>query len=105
MAGGCPSQPTRRQWTDAPGAAARSPPVPPQLITHLRLRQSRYRTTIEEDEAIIADPAKGPRPTVAARLLKIEKGILAAAVAAAMALPGAAEAAAHGPVVTAIKME
>ncbi|EFN55628.1 hypothetical protein CHLNCDRAFT_57818 [Chlorella variabilis] len=76
-----------------------------QLITHLRLRQSRYRTTIEEDEAIIADPAKGPRPTVAARLLKIEKGILAAAVAAAMALPGAAEAAAHGPVVTAIKME
>lgn len=44
----------------------------------LRLRLSRYRTTIEEDEAIIADPAYGPRPTVAARLLKAEKRILQA---------------------------
>lgn len=54
------------------------PPPPLQLITVLRLRLSRYRTTIEEDEAIIADPAYGPRPTVAARLLKAEKRILQA---------------------------
>lgn len=76
-----------------------------QLITTLRLRQSRYRTTIEEDEAAIADPSVGPRPTVAARLLKSEKRILQATVAAVMALPGAAEAGQHAPIVTAIKME
>ena len=37
---------------------------------------SRYRTSIAEDEAIIADETLGPRPRVAARLLRIEKRIL-----------------------------
>ncbi|KAL4457345.1 hypothetical protein ABPG75_012210 [Micractinium tetrahymenae] len=75
-----------------------------QLVTVLRLRLSRYRTSIEEDEAIIADPAFGPRPTVAARLLKAEKRILQGSLAATLALPGAQEAAAHAPIVTAIQM-
>ena len=76
-----------------------------QLITQRRLRLSRYRTTIEQDEATIADPSTGPRQTVAARLLKIEKGILQGCLAAVMALPGAEEAAAHGPMPTAIMMD
>lgn len=62
------------------GSGLCGPPPLPQLITVLRLRLSRYRTTIEEDEAIIADPAYGPRPTVAARLLKAEKLILQASL-------------------------
>ena len=36
----------------------------------------RYRTSSEQDEAVIADPAAGPREKVAARLLKLEKSIL-----------------------------
>ena len=71
----------------------------------LRRRQAAYRTTIEQDDATIADPSTGPRQTVAARLLRIEKQILAAALQAAMALPGAADAVARGPMPTAIKME
>jgi histone-lysine N-methyltransferase SETD3 len=78
---------------------------PLQLIAQLRLRLSRYRTTIEQDEAIIVDPSTGPRQTVAARLLKIEKGILQGCLAAVMALPGAQEAAAFGPMATAILMD
>lgn len=35
-----------------------------------------YNTSIAEDEAIIADASLGPRRQVAARLLRIEKGIL-----------------------------
>lgn len=77
----------------------------PQLIHLLRRRQAAYRTTIEQDDAIIADPTTGPRQTVAARLLRIEKQILAGATQAALALPGAAEAAALGPLPTAVKME
>lgn len=76
-----------------------------QLVNHLKLRQSRYRTTVEQDEATINDPASGPRPTVAARLLRCEKLILAGTVAAVHALPGAAEAAAAPPLPTAIRME
>ncbi|PRW57651.1 3-oxoacyl-[acyl-carrier] synthase chloroplastic isoform A [Chlorella sorokiniana] len=76
-----------------------------QLIHLLQRRQAAYRTTIEQDDAIIADPTTGPRQTVAARLLRIEKQILAGAVQAAMALPGAAEAVAVGPLPTAVKME
>lgn len=76
-----------------------------QLINHLRLRASRYTTTIAEDEAILADPTTGPRQTVAARLLKIEKGILQATQAAVMELPGAGEAASRPPLASAVKME
>ena len=36
----------------------------------------RYRTSIAEDEVIIADETLPPRQRVAARLLRIEKGIL-----------------------------
>lgn len=37
---------------------------------------SRYKTSVEEDDAIIEDPHAGPRQKVAARLLRIEKSIL-----------------------------
>lgn len=91
----------------APGTEALppAPPPSPQLIHLLRRRQAAYRTTIEQDDVIIADPTTGPRQTVAARLLRIEKQILAGAMQAALALPGAAEAAALGPLPTAVKME
>lgn len=36
----------------------------------------RYRTSCEEDEAIISSTTAGPRQKVAARLLRIEKAIL-----------------------------
>ena len=36
----------------------------------------RYKTSQEEDDAVVADPAAGPREKVAARLLRIEKSIL-----------------------------
>ena len=39
----------------------------------------RYRTTAEEDEAIIASSSAGPRQKVATRLLRIEKAILTGA--------------------------
>lgn len=39
----------------------------------------RYKTTQEEDGAVIDDPAAGPRQKVAARLLRIEKSILGGA--------------------------
>ncbi|KAI7838734.1 hypothetical protein COHA_007530 [Chlorella ohadii] len=86
-------------------AAARFGEDAAPLIHLLRRRQAAYRTTIEQDDAIIADPTTGPRQTVAARLLRIEKQILAGATQAALALPGAAEAAALGPLPTAVKME
>ena len=35
---------------------------------------------MEEDDAVVADPAAGPRQKVAARLLRIEKSILSGAV-------------------------
>jgi len=40
------------------------------------LGMRRYKTSIEEDIAVIADPTAGPREKVAARLLRIEKSIL-----------------------------
>lgn len=40
------------------------------------LASFRYRTTKEEDDAVVADPTAGPREKVAARLLRIEKSIL-----------------------------
>lgn len=39
-------------------------------------RGGRYTTTAEQDEAAIADSARNARRGVAARLLRIEKGIL-----------------------------
>ena len=45
-------------------------------VPEQRCVASRYRTSIAEDEAIIADETLGPRPRVAARLLRIEKRIL-----------------------------
>jgi hypothetical protein len=36
----------------------------------------RYRTSQEEDDAVVVDPRAGPREKVAARLLRIEKSIL-----------------------------
>lgn len=36
----------------------------------------RYKTSCEEDEAIIGSSTAGPRQKVAARLLRIEKAIL-----------------------------
>lgn len=64
-----------------------------QLITCLKNRLSGYKTTIEEDVAIIADPTSGPRRTVAAKLLKIEKTILQGSLKAVLSLPNAEEAA------------
>jgi len=64
-----------------------------QLITCLKKRLSGYKTTIEEDDAIIADPTSGPRRTVAAKLLKIEKTILQGSLKAVLALPNAEAAA------------
>lgn len=40
----------------------------------------RYRTTKEEDDAVVADPTSAPRERVAARLLRIEKSILTGTV-------------------------
>ena len=64
-----------------------------QLIHFLKTRLAGYKTTIEEDDCIIADPTSGPRRTVAARLLKIEKTILQNAMSAVMIRPGAEDAA------------
>ena len=71
-----------------------------QLTGHLRRRLGRYRTTVAEDDAIIADPSTGPRQTVAARLVRIEKGILQGTLAAVLKQPGAEEAVAAGGAAT-----
>ena len=63
----------RRHSRNAPSTLVALSPSWLQLITVLRLRLSRYRTTIEEDEAVIADPTVKPRHAVAARLLRSEK--------------------------------
>jgi hypothetical protein len=62
------------------------------LGSHLGRRLKGYRRSVEEDDAIIADPSTGPRQAVAARLLRIEKRILQRAVAQLLRLPGAADA-------------
>lgn len=80
----------------APINAANEARVLAQLCAVLQRRLSGYRTTIAEDDAVIADPASGPRPTVAARLLRKEKKILQGALATVMARPGAADAIAAG---------
>lgn len=63
-----------------------------QLAGCLHRRLGAYKTTVEEDDAVIADSTKGPRETVAAKLVKIEKGILKAALSALIATPGSDEA-------------
>mmetsp|Transcript_34438 Transcript_34438/g.88075 ORF Transcript_34438/g.88075 Transcript_34438/m.88075 type:complete len:316 (+) Transcript_34438:741-1688(+) len=51
------------------------------LADHLRARIAKYRTTIEEDSRTVEDPAASAKAKVAARLLRIEKGILQGALA------------------------
>lgn len=60
------------------------------LTRHLRRRLAAYGTTIEEDDAIVESEGSGPRQKVAARLLRIEKRILGAALAEAEGLARAA---------------
>jgi len=50
------------------------------LIHHLRKRLAAYGTSIAEDDAIVESESAGPREKVAARLLRIEKRILEAAL-------------------------
>jgi hypothetical protein len=65
-----------------------------RLAAHLRARLAGYGGRApEEDDAVVADPASGPREVVAARLVRIEKRILGAALAEVLARPGAAAAA------------
>ena len=45
----------------------------------------RYKTSIEEDDGVVADPSAGPRQKVAARLLRIEKSILSGALSSLIA--------------------
>ncbi len=80
----------------APINEANEARVMAQLTGVLQRRLAGYRTTIAEDDAVIADPTSGARPTVAARLLRKEKKILGGALAMVMARPGAAEAIAAG---------
>ena len=47
----------------------------------------RYRTSREEDDAVVADPGAGPRQKVAARLLRIEKSILSGMLSVHTSLP------------------
>jgi hypothetical protein len=63
-----------------------------QLAGELTRRLAGYRTTIEEDNAVVADTALGARERVAARLLRIEKAILQSALAEVQRMPGADEA-------------
>ena len=68
-----------------------SPPLGPEveaaalgaLTRHLRRRLAAYATTIADDDATVASESAGPREKVAARLLRIEKRILGAALASA----------------------
>ncbi|DBB15649.1 TPA: hypothetical protein ACH3X3_003860 [Trebouxia sp. C0006] len=50
-----------------------SPRIP---LLFLLSRRLRYRTSQEENDAMVVDPRAGPREKVAARLLRIEKSIL-----------------------------
>jgi hypothetical protein len=77
----------------AAAAAAAAGPLSPAneaaaltaLSGRLTARLAGYRTTVEEDEATIASPDAGPRAKVAARLLRLEKLTLAAALDATRA--------------------
>lgn len=80
--------------TAAPISVANENRVLAQLTTHLKRRMAGYKTTVTEDEAIIADPTVRPRQTVAAKLVRIEKLILQGAMQELMQQPGAQQAAA-----------
>lgn len=77
-----------------------SAPLPPQheaqvlqnLASCLQQRLQRYKTSKQEDDAVVVDPRAGPREKVAARLLRIEKSILSGALDKVAHLPGGAEA-------------
>lgn len=58
------------------------------LAHYLFLRLDRYTSTDEEDEAAIADSSNNARKAVAARLLRIEKGILKVALKELQLLTG-----------------
>jgi len=79
-----------------PISAANEAQVLSQLMHQLRRRLAAYKTTIAEDTAIIEDPTTGPRQTVAARLLRIEKGILQGALGEVLKRPGATETSSPG---------
>lgn len=51
-----------------------------QLVAHFKRRLAAYSHPIWRDLQIIADPASTPRQRIAARLTKIEKGILQACI-------------------------
>ena len=80
--------------SEASSSNSSSPPLGPEveaaalgaLTRHLRRRLQAYGTSIEEDDATVASERTGPREKVAARLLRIEKRILGAALAEAEAL-------------------
>lgn len=62
------------------------------LTSCIQRRLNRYRTTKEEDDAVVADPTAGPREKVASRLLRIEKSILTGALNEIAKVPGGAQA-------------
>lgn len=88
----------------AAAAAAAAGPLSPAneaaaltaLHARLAARRAGYRSTVAEDEAVIASPDAGPRPKVAARLLRLEKLILDDALAAVKAAAAAAGVACEG---------
>jgi len=80
----------------APVSFANETRVLAQLIQHLQRRLDGYKYDVEEYDSIIKDDTTGPRQTVAARLLRIEKGILKGSLEAIMKCQGAAEASRSG---------
>ena len=88
-AGGEASPSSSSSSSSSPSSSSSSPPpLGPEveaaalgaLMRHLRRRLSAYGTTIAEDDATVASEGAGPRQKVAARLLRIEKRILGAAL-------------------------
>lgn len=59
-----------------------------RLMGVLQKRLSTYSGSIQDDEAVIQDPTSGPRKTVAARLLRLEKIMLNRALSEVVELPG-----------------
>lgn len=76
-----------------------------QLIGRLRERLSRYGTTVEQDDAVIADPTSRARAVLSARLVRIEKIILQQALDTLLRLPGGEEASHHAPPATGLKLD
>jgi len=66
------------------------------LTAYLQARLARYPTTVAQDDATVASEAAGPREKVAARLVRIEKGIWGGALAAVRAAAAAGSGAEGG---------